>query len=230
MAVTPAILLAKLQGLHISTEVITHPAVRTVEVRLGPASCREFSSAGSNSRYACWDAGSQSVYWSGPRSRRQKPVFEGIEHSKSCLHRDANGICSSVVASQQCCTCLMQDKRNRLFLVSAAASTKVDLKGWQAKCLTAHGACVRCVQHYKLCLYCAALGLRLGVPKPGIRMAPEELLESVLGVCVLILARVWSHCFPRIVRTMQLVRGPLNLCLWCLLVADNADWVVLRFA
>ena len=28
----------------------------------------------------------------------------------------------------------------------------------------------------------AALGVRLGVPKPGIRMAPPELLESVLGV------------------------------------------------
>ena len=28
----------------------------------------------------------------------------------------------------------------------------------------------------------AALGIRLGVPKPGIRMAPPELLESILGV------------------------------------------------
>ncbi|KAA6421086.1 MAG: prolyl-tRNA synthetase associated domain-containing 1-like [Trebouxia sp. A1-2] len=28
----------------------------------------------------------------------------------------------------------------------------------------------------------AALGIRLGVPKPGVRMAPSELLESVLGV------------------------------------------------
>ena len=32
MAVTPAILLAKLQGLNIDTEVIDHPAVLTVEV------------------------------------------------------------------------------------------------------------------------------------------------------------------------------------------------------
>ena len=33
MAVTPAIVLAKLQGLDISTEVLDHPAVLTVEVR-----------------------------------------------------------------------------------------------------------------------------------------------------------------------------------------------------
>ena len=33
MAVTPAILLAKLQGLDIPTEVINHPAVLTVEVK-----------------------------------------------------------------------------------------------------------------------------------------------------------------------------------------------------
>ena len=33
MSVTPAILLAKLQGLSIDTEVISHPAVLTVEVR-----------------------------------------------------------------------------------------------------------------------------------------------------------------------------------------------------
>ena len=32
MAVTPAIVLAKLQGLNISTEVLDHPAVLTVEV------------------------------------------------------------------------------------------------------------------------------------------------------------------------------------------------------
>ena len=32
MAVTPAILLAKLQGLNIDIEVIDHPAVLTVEV------------------------------------------------------------------------------------------------------------------------------------------------------------------------------------------------------
>lgn len=32
MAVTPAIVLAKLQGLNISAEVIDHPAVLTVEV------------------------------------------------------------------------------------------------------------------------------------------------------------------------------------------------------
>ncbi|KAA6421085.1 MAG: hypothetical protein FRX49_08996 [Trebouxia sp. A1-2] len=32
MAVTPAILLAKLQGLDIPTEVISHPAVLTVEL------------------------------------------------------------------------------------------------------------------------------------------------------------------------------------------------------
>ena len=36
MAVTPAILLAKLQGLNISTEVLDHPAVLTVEVHLRP--------------------------------------------------------------------------------------------------------------------------------------------------------------------------------------------------
>ena len=36
MAVTPGILLAKMQGLNISTEVIDHPAVLTVEVRLCP--------------------------------------------------------------------------------------------------------------------------------------------------------------------------------------------------
>ena len=36
MAVTPAILLAKLQGLNISAEVIDHPAVLTVEVACKP--------------------------------------------------------------------------------------------------------------------------------------------------------------------------------------------------
>ncbi|DBA97721.1 hypothetical protein WJX82_007259 [Trebouxia sp. C0006] len=98
MAVTPAILLAKLQGLDIPTEVINHPAVLTVEEA---------------NKYTGDDPGVD-----------VKNLF-------------------------------LKDKKNRLFLVSAEASTKVDLK---------------------------ALGIRLGVPKPGVRMAPSELLESVLGV------------------------------------------------
>lgn len=98
MAVTPGILLAKMQGLNISTEVIDHPAVLTVEEA---------------NKYTGEDPGVN-----------VKNLF-------------------------------LKDKKNRLFLVSAEASTKVDLK---------------------------ALGVRLGVPKPGIRMAPPELLESVLGV------------------------------------------------
>ncbi|DBA84531.1 TPA: hypothetical protein ACH3X1_006147 [Trebouxia sp. C0004] len=98
MAVTPAILLAKLQGLDIPADVINHPAVLTVEEA---------------NKYTGDDPGVD-----------VKNLF-------------------------------LKDKRNRLFLVTAEASTKVDLK---------------------------ALGIRLGIPKPGVRMAPSELLETVLGV------------------------------------------------
>lgn len=98
MAVTPAILLAKLQGLDIPTELINHPAVLTVE---------------------------------------EANKYTG----------DDPGVCVKNL--------FVKDKKNRLFLVAAEASTKVDLK---------------------------ALGIRLGVPKPGVRMAPSELLESILGV------------------------------------------------
>lgn len=98
MAVTPAILLAKLQGLDIATDVIDHPAVRTVE--------------------------------------------EANKHTGNVPGKDVKNL-------------FLKDKKNRLFLVTADTSTKVDLK---------------------------VLSLRLGLPKPGLRFAPDEVLDSILGV------------------------------------------------
>eukprot|EP00891_Asterochloris_glomerata_P009366 jgi/Astpho2/9366/gw1.00145.102.1_t len=54
-----------------------------------------------------------------------------------------------------CKSLLLKDKKRRLYLVCAAADTRVDLK---------------------------VLGVRLGLPKPGVSFAPEDMLQSILQV------------------------------------------------
>lgn len=78
MAVTPAILLAKLQGLSISTDVIKHPPVMTVEVHIALAQLMHFRTCVME-RLQCtlYAAGSKQVHRRRPWSGCQKLVSEG---------------------------------------------------------------------------------------------------------------------------------------------------------
>lgn len=71
-----------------------------------------------------------------------------------------------------------QDKRNRLYVVTALQETKIDLKGKDIglqEPLNNH-----CSD--QMCLLLAGLSARLGTGKGGVRMASDEMLQTVLQV------------------------------------------------
>ena len=96
----------------------------------------------------------------------------------------------------------MQDKKGRLYIVTAAADTKVDLKRAPVfLCLDLHcrghlvlfvcvtlaamdkqANCKQANMSLPLEHLCAVLSLRLGCGKGGLRMAPDDLLTDVLQV------------------------------------------------
>jgi hypothetical protein len=101
-----------------------------------------------------------------------------------------------------------KDKKNRFYIVSALADTKVDLKGM----LNFVNLCsffnfpVFVVSHINeinlLLRSWAVLSQRLGLGKGGLRMAPEEALGELLQVCLCL--RFISFCVLTIFRMRKL--------------------------
>lgn len=79
----------------------------------------------------------------------------------------------------------LQDKKNRLYIISAAPSTKVDLAGKVYRLLawlvTWDSGNAR-TQTLALDALTAVISARLGTGKGGVRFAPEELMQEVLKV------------------------------------------------
>lgn len=86
----------------------------------------------------------------------------------------------------------LQDKKGRLYIITAAADTKVDLKralGYDGACRPPNAAAVlpfsciaRPLMLSEVPSLPAVLSLRLGCGKGGLRMAPDDLLTAVLQV------------------------------------------------
>ena len=84
----------------------------------------------------------------------------------------------------------VQDKKRRLYLVCAAADTRVDLKG--AVAIEIGFRIHRPLLSIPTCPP-AVLGVRLGLPKPGMSFAPEDMLQSILQVNQLVAAAASLH-------------------------------------
>lgn len=82
---------------------------------------------------------------------------------------------------------ILQDRKQRFYIVSALANTKVDIKGMNSFALLKGTCWLAWMDDHDGYLFHqsgAVLSQRLGLGKGGLRMAPAEALGEILQVCL----------------------------------------------